>query len=66
MPAPTFDLQSRHLIPDRQEVDVAAELLQSSVASEPSLAGAWIAAATVLTHVEAGRVSDDGAETMGS
>ena len=52
-------------LPQRpQRVDVAAKLPQSSVVGEPSIARAGAAAATVLTHLEASGIRDDGAETM--
>ena len=63
-PVVPFELQSRLLIPGPQEVDVAAGLPQSCVAAKPSMAGAGVTAATALTHVEAGGVTDDGAETI--
>ena len=52
-------------LPQRpQRVDVAAKLPQSSVVGEPSIARAGVAATTVWTQLEAGGISDDGAETM--
>ena len=50
--------------PRAPEGDVAAKLTQSSVVGEPRIARAGVTAATVLTHLEAGGVSDNGAETM--
>ena len=59
-----FDLQSRHRIPGPQEVDVATELAQPLVDGEPCVAGAGVAAA-VLTHGEAGGVSNGGVSNDG-
>ena len=60
-----FDLQSGHLKSGPPQVNIAAEFPESGISSKPSIAGAAVTAAAVLTHVEAvGVDDDDGAETM--